>query len=75
MTTMQKSTDKRAVATQDTMHTYTIEEACSAPRANITAWAWASDKICRNCYHYDGQYCNLDGKRYGENSYCSSWRP
>jgi len=48
---------------------------CNACKANITAWTWASDKCCRTCIHYDGSYCDIDDRRYGENYYCSSWRP
>ena len=74
MKTVTKTRNNKAVAKQNALQT-SIEKTCSTPRANITAWTWASDKICRTCYYYDGQYCIKDGKRYGENNYCSYWRP
>lgn len=38
-------------------------------------WTWASDKICKTCYHYSCGFCTIDDTRTGENNYCSCWRP
>lgn len=73
--TMTRKMELGEIAEQTRIQTHTSKESCREPRANIMAWTWASDKCCRTCVHYDGQYCNIDDKRYGENYYCSSWRP
>lgn len=41
----------------------------------VHKWTWASDKICKTCYYYNCGFCDKDGKRTGQNDYCSYWRP